>query len=510
MEHGDVDKERTDSNKDEAGMLMKEGNSPPSSFLHTPGITGTVLPKDKRMCVANKHLHKFRIAVRVVQVIRSLIKIYREHAASRAQLMSLFEYAGATRQTSNLLFDRAYFKAKQERMISSEAQLVLSSPPENRTSEGIKLAISSLRAIIDSYAEYPMHIQEKLARAGWYECFGPGRVIIRQGHVPQNFFLILSGIAVVTKVSVNKKTGELYSKTVAFLKRGKCFGVLSRSSEASSFFGAIFSGDFLNIFVNSKSHEGPEYMKLLHSIEVLSGWPVEKLPYNNPRICAHTCFRPGTIITKDSKASSKIYVIKTGTVRVLKAMTPPKPQIAFKSFQLSKRCKECLDSKESLTGCLSKSREHGSTKKNFSSSFQDEENLLPVLEHDKRPLKQEPTASMHHDGSAAANSSATKTKITERGENFQLYIHIQTLRVGDVFGLAYAVYEDTFSMALVSDGAECILISKEFFRKHMDENYLYKLSTTLQPYPSKEVLKAKMQDYINWKAYRALLIKRTS
>lgn len=57
--------------------------------------------------------------------------------------------------------------------------------------------------------------------------FGPGRVIIRQGHVAQNFYLILSGTAVVTKVSHSKKTGELFSKTVALLKKGKYFGVSS-------------------------------------------------------------------------------------------------------------------------------------------------------------------------------------------------------------------------------------------------------------------------------------------
>lgn len=40
----------------------------------------------------------------------------------------------------------------------------------------------------------------------------------------------------------------------------------------------------------------------------------------------------------------------------------------------------------------------------------------------------------------------------------------------------YAIYEDTLGMALVSDGAECIVISKEFFKKQMDDAYLHKLS----------------------------------
>ncbi|XP_029458162.1 uncharacterized protein LOC115091938 isoform X1 [Rhinatrema bivittatum] len=224
MEHRDVDKESTDSNKDEAGKLMRRRNSPQANVLHTPGNVDTVAHKNKEMHYAQKYFHKFRTVVLVVQVIRNLNKIYRDYAASRAEPMSFIECAGATTETSNLLFDRTYFKAKWERIISSEAQTVLSSPPSNRTSDGIKLAMLSLQATVASYAGYPIHVQEKLASVGWYECFGPGRVIIRQGHVPQNFFLILSGTAVVTRVSVNKKTGELYSKTVAILRKGKYFG----------------------------------------------------------------------------------------------------------------------------------------------------------------------------------------------------------------------------------------------------------------------------------------------
>lgn len=34
-------------------------------------------------------------------------------------------------------------------------------------------------------------------------------------------------------------------------------------------------------------------------------------------------------------------------------------------------------------------------------------------------------------------------------------------------------------MTLVSDGAECIVVSKEFFKKHMNEDYRQKLCTTV-------------------------------
>ncbi|CAH2225520.1 Hypothetical predicted protein, partial [Pelobates cultripes] len=98
---------------------------------------------------------------------------------------------------------------------------------------------------------------------------------------------------------------------------------------------AIARQDFLNIFSNSELQEGLEHIKFLNSIDLLSGWPVHKLPYNNPRICVHTFYRPGTVITKDSKASSKIYVIKTGLVRVLKSMRKVKVLSSLKAYKPS-------------------------------------------------------------------------------------------------------------------------------------------------------------------------------
>lgn len=43
-------------------------------------------------------------------------------------------------------------------------------------------------------------------------------------------------------------------------------------------------------------------------------------------------------------------------------------------------------------------------------------------------------------------------------------------------GLVYLLFEDTFGMTLISEGAECILISKDFFKKYTDDAYLCKLS----------------------------------
>ncbi|XP_019384086.1 PREDICTED: uncharacterized protein LOC109305552 [Crocodylus porosus] len=318
----DTSKDCTEKEAGETESAKQETSCPQFTVLQASKCEDIVLPGNETHG-GYKSLRKFRRAVLVIQVIRNLIKMYRDYAASKAELLSFaqLQYTGSSTETENLLFDCAYFKAKAETTISSEARVILSGLPETRTSEGIKLAMLSLKSTVSTFSEYPVHIQEKLAQLGWYECFGPGRVIIRQGHIPQNFYLILSGTAVVTKVALNQQTGELYARTVAFLKKGKYFGdvaILTGARRNATVVChdtvsllALSRQDFLNVFLSRESTEGPDFIDFLHKTELLSGWPIEKLPYNNLRICAQTFFRPGTVITKDSKSSSKIYVIKT-------------------------------------------------------------------------------------------------------------------------------------------------------------------------------------------------------
>jgi hypothetical protein len=63
------------------------------------------------------------------------------------------------------------------------------------------------------------------------------------------------------------------------------------------------------------------------------------------------------------------------------------------------------------------------------------------------------------------------------------YIEVTKLRPKDVFGLNDVIYgngDNSFCSTLVSEGAECILINKEFFLKHLSEmtkNQLKKIVT---------------------------------
>ena len=54
---------------------------------------------------------------------------------------------------------------------------------------------------------------------------------------------------------------------------------------------AVSREDFIDIFMHIEKDREPEHIAFLRTIDVLRGWPLEKLPHDNPRICLFTFFR---------------------------------------------------------------------------------------------------------------------------------------------------------------------------------------------------------------------------
>ena len=49
--------------------------------------------------------------------------------------------------------------------------------------------------------------------------------------------------------------------------------------------------DFIQIFMNLTADTEPDHIKFLRNITILEGWPIDNLPYNDPKICLFTFFR---------------------------------------------------------------------------------------------------------------------------------------------------------------------------------------------------------------------------
>ena len=54
---------------------------------------------------------------------------------------------------------------------------------------------------------------------------------------------------------------------------------------------ALSREDFVDIFMNLKASEEPEHIKFLRGVDILKGWPIETLPYDDPTKCLFMYFR---------------------------------------------------------------------------------------------------------------------------------------------------------------------------------------------------------------------------
>ncbi len=49
--------------------------------------------------------------------------------------------------------------------------------------------------------------------------------------------------------------------------------------------------NFIDLFMHIEKGKEPEHISYLREIDVFNHWPIDKLPYDNPRICLLTYFR---------------------------------------------------------------------------------------------------------------------------------------------------------------------------------------------------------------------------
>lgn len=90
-----------------------------------------------------------------------------------------------------------------------------------------------------------------------------------------------------------------------------------------------------------------------------------------------------------------------------------------------------------------------------------------------------------------------------------MFVQVQVLERGQYFGLTKHVFpEQAGTYSIVSNGAECIMISKKFFFEKANEACLHNLREVETLLPPEEELQENLQDYVDWTAYRAKVYDR--
>ncbi|XP_063414048.1 cyclic nucleotide-binding domain-containing protein 2-like isoform X2 [Mytilus trossulus] len=496
---------------------------------------------------SGRPLVRFRRAVKNVQTLLKATVINNgQNSRNEGKLFSWAQDFMSTRrefEMHGLSFDPADYKARREACLSNEAKTVLSMDPDERTEDHLKIALLALNQAVNAFSEFPITMQRSLVRVGWYEHFEDKRVIIRQGHMADNFYLIISGTAIVTIMDTEQSV-----RTAAVLTKGNSFGELALmhgskrtatvTCKNSVELLAVGRDDFIDIFMPITKDQEPEHIRFLRSINILHGWPIECLPYHDPKICCFTFFRRGVLLCKDSNNSEWVYIIKTGNCRVLKSLHPTRPTIPISEHDI-KNSHDIIKlppliSPRSISSCntsvsIQSSLSHTSHLSSASRKKKRRRCTVDSLIHILHSTSDSPHLNLEeHKKEVEMLYDKLHNNFDRRGKRYskvfeklekkvdkeniveeKLFVQIQNLGPKDVFGLeqvAFGMISNTTSTILVSDGAECILINKKYFQQHLNDEGAKRLRRTLQPLPSEESLQQKLQDKTNWEAYKALTV----
>ncbi|XP_064629939.1 uncharacterized protein LOC135488914 isoform X2 [Lineus longissimus] len=532
------------------------------------------------------------------------------------QLLSITQFSDEPLVASkDLLFDVSMYKATRHERVSQEAKRILQLNPEHRTEKDIKYLQIALRNI-NAFAEYPKKIQKAMCQVGWCESYESKRAIVRQGHPPVAFYFILSGTVVVT---VYDKEAQV-ARTICFLHRGMEFGELAlvtRSIRQATVISksavellCISVEDFEDIFMDGglKNVLDPDHLKFLKNISFMKNWPLERLS-DEPRKCLFHYFNRGQVLVRDSNYSDWIYIVKSGSLSVMKKLKQVRPNLhervevntddddsprdTEKKKQLPKKSPDRLprtlyelerQMEKSLPGIHDRRERLGTIDydtiieqrvQQFRELRHQRHAVLPSIEKvaqepepdpDKSPdvvldelseedeilFEENPLITKTTKGAflstgkrkkpvskwkkerkkMSKNLQALEAKVKKGDDTLgrktladdldnkptilpfgrekateadlhPTFIVVQVLERGQYFGVGQMVFREQTSLSIVSNGAECIMISKKFFKEHSNDMIMRDLRRGEIPYPMEEEMQANLQNSVNWESHRA-------
>ncbi|CAF0766549.1 unnamed protein product [Brachionus calyciflorus] len=388
----------------------------------------------------------------------------------------------APTDTDKTVFNKDYYKAKKETDLGKEIRLALTIPPDSRTHDQIKLARLGLLKM-ESFAEYPVNMQEKICRCAFYQKIPPKRVVIRQGAIADSFYFIFSGQAMVTVLDEDKKTGDVKNRILAVLRDGTCFGELAflysttRTATVTSLTDmellSIGREDFYDIFMSNRGQE-PEHIQFLRKCEFTKHWPIQIL-LQNPTSCVFHYYKRNQVIVSDSTKSEYIFIIKSGTCQVLKKLDNVKPKKLLKA-------RPTMSKENFLTDTYKAKVDTGLKKDNLSCSSKSS-NIPWSFTH--------------------LEESQVKEKVEP------VFLQIQLLKAGDTFGLNILKFDETDvnlpnpQLSLVSNGSEVLMLKKDIFLKHANDKVKENIRHIFQPFATTKEMQKKLQTAADWNYFKS-------
>ncbi|VDI76345.1 Hypothetical predicted protein [Mytilus galloprovincialis] len=416
--------------------------------------------------------------------------------------------------------------------LKEKLKTLLSVSKQHRTRQDVQTIMGLMRDNL-SFQDYPVHIQIKLARCMQYQSYEARRVILKQGHPPLAFYIMLSGVAIVNARDVNPKTGHTFVKTVGQLVAGDTFGEIaliescprtaSVVCKTTCEFLVVQKHDFDEVIKAPLLKEREDHIDFCKSLPFLKDFPCDMLRHY-PKEFFFQYFKEDDIIIRHSVLSKYIVIVKSGKCKLVSDFTEvpsdkrrvvfdPDLEEAFPLYTTMLRVKSRAPVPKSgstdsisriqiglLTGTVDNTVLAAKAEKSNMKLARRPSTVSLAKRGSISNLFNKPNMERKNSMEQKLNSKEIKKKSSD--DNCTTLAQISQLKTGDVFGLESLVSKPSTTLSLVSEGAECILISKRLFLSEASIKVLRIVNDLVQNYPCHSYIRDQVDCYRKWVQYK--------
>ncbi|XP_016062866.1 PREDICTED: cyclic nucleotide-binding domain-containing protein 2-like isoform X2 [Miniopterus natalensis] len=386
---------------------------------------------------------------------------------SRAKEWALFYLSVKNHPANELSFGMSNYSKYNLSKDFEKLKTLLFIQPKQRSQESlreIQLYLKKNRA----FHSLPNEVQLQLCQTAIYQEFEAGSVLLRQGHVPLECYLILAGHLKVmsSNTSMNKITnseilsefeeGDFIGETCLLTNANRPASILCKTDAKAL---VISKEDFYCILAQRVQEQYQEACSLLRNLSLFRSWPKEKIDFLL-HCSLHRHYRTGTTIISDNLNSYFLVFIISGRCRIIAKM----------------KCEEI-----SVCSCVMKTG--SSTLKNVHTVLPPK-GTLDVTERSLETSTVSPKTSF---------SAARKKKLDTKKPPLQ--------------GLEETLDNSCdLHLYLISQGAECIFIPKNLFLAEASPESRSAALELVCAHPAEEAVREYLARQQVWHEYKARLL----
>ncbi|XP_077984512.1 uncharacterized protein LOC144439121 isoform X2 [Glandiceps talaboti] len=560
-------------------MSMNDCVSTGVNLQHKPRLISVELCKLNPI----EKLQRVSRTVRVVAGICLALKSYVKEGETKQWSLVEMQLNLQADLKDSLAFDINLFKKFRVTRGSEKLKNILLTKPADRTNEEIQVVMALLRKN-KTFQEYPTDVQLELIKGMVYQRYEARRIILKQGHRPFAFYIILSGTCLINVQEIDSETRKKMVRTVREITTGDHFGEVAFMNKCDRTASVvckddvellvILAEDFNRIIREPLEKKREDHIEFCKTLDIFRSWPVDKLRENSQAF-TYQYFIKDAVMVKNAKESNNIIIIKSGSCKVvaqiheLKSRRRPRSgghtQSQFPLIEIQKRREAMMPRSLSVVAPRELNHYAASDYKAARSTTPQQSKSKPIRSrlYDSRPLQRPtvpkstlevmtgkkltqsvPSLSIPKSDKSDQESSSTeesgpsaekKVKFPHEGvkrtwkrlqiatKTLQLrdgqkqkpllvhpsrvriiYAQIATMSRGAVFGLEQS---NCTNLSLISEGCECLLLSKKLFITEANSQVMQSLSILTNVFPTPEDTLQEIKRAREWKKYKGSVVK---